>query len=130
MKSVDSDVIIIGAGPAGLTTARTLADNDIDFILLSKEDSPCTDKACGGFVPLRAVEEFDLGEINGSHPILSVRMKFPGTKMKRVDFKKPIGINVSRGELGTRMLELVGGLPGSVSMNSYVSRLSTGIDWS
>lgn len=104
---VDSDVVIIGAGPAGLTAARTLSNLDIEYTLLSRESKPGERKVCGGYVPARALEEFGLKRIPGSHDVKSIRMKFPDLETKRVDFDKRVGVNVNREDLGDALLNQV-----------------------
>ena len=48
---VDSDVIVVGAGPAGSTTARYLATRGLNVSLLDKAAFP-RDKVCGdGLTP-------------------------------------------------------------------------------
>lgn len=44
---VDTEVIVIGAGPAGSTAARTLAERNVDVILVDREEFPRY-KTCGG----------------------------------------------------------------------------------
>jgi flavin-dependent dehydrogenase len=55
MSNVDTPVVIIGAGPAGLTAARVLTELDIDYVLLSREKVPGENKACAGFIPFSAL---------------------------------------------------------------------------
>lgn len=43
----DVDVVVVGAGPAGATAARELAEDGIDVILLDREEFPRY-KTCGG----------------------------------------------------------------------------------
>ncbi len=129
MTTLDTDVIVIGAGPAGLTTARFLDEMSVDYLLLTKEAVPCRDKACGGFVPMRAIEEFNLGTIPGEHYIQSVRMKLPGLDMKQVDFERNVGVNISRGDLGSKMLEFVGDAKNRVVLGTKVTKLSTSQEW-
>ena len=47
---MDAEVIVVGAGPAGSTAARLLAEQGIDVLLLDKESFPRF-KACGGGLP-------------------------------------------------------------------------------
>ena len=119
----DTDVLIVGAGPAGLSAASTLAGTDLDYLLLAKENSPCEEKTCGGFVPRRALDEFDIPPINGQHEIHSLRMKFPSMDLIRVDFDRSVGINITRGDLGRTMLALIPNSDQHVRMNSKVQSI-------
>ncbi len=49
------DVIVVGAGPGGATTATALAQKGYDVLLLDRHDFP-RDKTCGDAVPAGAVE--------------------------------------------------------------------------
>jgi geranylgeranyl reductase family protein len=53
------DAIIVGAGPAGSTTARLLAREGAKVLLLDRQEFP-RDKPCGGGVTLRAASEVDI----------------------------------------------------------------------
>src|SRR5688572_33348253 len=52
----DADVIVVGAGPAGSTTAYYLARAGIDVLLLEKAAFP-RDKICGDGLTPRAVRQ-------------------------------------------------------------------------
>ena len=58
------DAIIAGAGPAGSTAARLLAEDGAKVLLLDKHRFP-RDKPCGGGVTLRAasVQDLDLSPV-------------------------------------------------------------------
>lgn len=58
------DVIVVGAGPAGSTAARTLAERGASVLLLDRHAFP-RDKPCGGGVTLRAatVQDADLTSV-------------------------------------------------------------------
>ncbi|NHJ31222.1 MAG: NAD(P)/FAD-dependent oxidoreductase [Asgard group archaeon] len=120
----DMDVVIIGAGPAGLQAARCLAENDIDYLLLSREKKPGEKKACGGFVTQAALEEFDIKRVLGSHSIRSIRMRFKDTKIKQVDFEEPVGVNVTRTDLGITLLSLVENSSEHIQMETEVGKIT------
>ena len=53
---VESDVIVVGAGPGGATAARHLADRGLAVSLLEKSSFP-RDKVCGDGLTPRAVKQ-------------------------------------------------------------------------
>jgi flavin-dependent dehydrogenase len=54
---MDYDVIVVGAGPAGSTAAKNLAEKGIKVLLLDKATFP-RDKPCGGGLPTRVQKRF------------------------------------------------------------------------
>src|SRR5579872_4717814 len=58
------DVIIVGAGPAGSTTARECAERGLSVLLLDRAEFP-RDKPCGGGVNVRTARllPFDLSPV-------------------------------------------------------------------
>jgi geranylgeranyl reductase family protein len=54
------DVVVIGAGPAGSTTARRLAAEGHDVVVLEEHASVGTPVHCTGLLGLEAFDEFDL----------------------------------------------------------------------
>ena len=55
MSVTERDVIVVGAGPAGSTTAAALAQKGYDVLLLDRHQFP-RDKTCGDAVPAGAIE--------------------------------------------------------------------------
>lgn len=51
----ERDVIVVGGGPAGATTATILAQKGYDVLLLDRKEFP-RDKACGDAIPAGAIE--------------------------------------------------------------------------
>ncbi len=128
IMQTDTDVIIIGAGPAGLTAARKLSEHAIDYLLLSRESTPGKDKPCGGYLPLRAFTDLQIRPFNGCHPVRAVRMKFSGREVVQVDFDKAAGYNVARDSLGGHLLKLIDNHSKHVQMKSLVTAISIGGD--
>jgi geranylgeranyl reductase family protein len=54
---MNSDVVVVGAGPAGSTAAKFLAEAGIKVILVDKADFP-REKPCGGGLPTRVQKRF------------------------------------------------------------------------
>jgi len=117
-------VVIIGAGPAGLTAARVLTELDIDYMLLSRENVPGENKARACFIPSSALRNFDISTFPGAHPVTTVRMKFPRQDMKTVEFETKVGVNASRADLGMTMLKYVGAGSGEIRLQTEVGCVS------
>lgn len=124
---MDAEVVIIGAGPAGLSAAKILSDHGVDFALLAREETPCKDKPCGGFVPEAALTEFKLGHFEGSFPITALRATFPGGVSFERDFRMPVGVNASREDLGAAQLRQIG-KRGSIWLGSEAGKVSINED--
>jgi flavin-dependent dehydrogenase len=65
----EADVIVVGAGPAGATTAFYLAQSGVDVLLLEKSRFP-REKVCGDGLTPRAVKSLvgmgiNVGEQDG-----------------------------------------------------------------
>jgi len=71
------DVLIIGAGPAGLYLARRLALDGFDVVVLEEHDLVGTPVHCTGIVAAEAFEEFDLSRQCILNPLTSVRFFSP-----------------------------------------------------
>ncbi|MFW6120156.1 MAG: geranylgeranyl reductase family protein [Petrotogales bacterium] len=51
------DVVVVGAGPAGSTAAKCLAEKGLEVLLIDKKKFP-RDKPCGGGLPTRVLKRF------------------------------------------------------------------------
>ncbi len=54
---MDFDVVVVGAGPAGATAAKYLAEKEVKVLLLDKSTFP-RDKPCGGVISVRTLKRF------------------------------------------------------------------------
>jgi geranylgeranyl reductase family protein len=60
----DADILIVGAGPAGASTAAHLASRGVRVLLVDRQQLP-RDKVCGDFVGPAALIELDLLGVGG-----------------------------------------------------------------
>ncbi len=123
-----TDVIIVGAGPAGLSAAFYLQEHDVDFVLIAREAFACENKTCGGFVPARVLREFDIKKPPTSQEITSVRMKFPNLDAVEVDFGRYVGFNTTRKSLGEGMVELLRNKTSIIRMKTTATAVSESRD--
>ena len=101
----DYDVLIVGAGPAGLFCAEHLAGSGLRVLVLEKNDVP-GDKVCAG-----GLTEKDLELLPVPDDLIEVRMhdsllKAPLVKM-RTHHPKPVLFTVDRRRLGAWQAERV-----------------------
>jgi digeranylgeranylglycerophospholipid reductase len=120
----DVSVAIVGAGPAGIIAAHELQDNDIDFVLFERDSAPGKSKVCGGFLPQKAIEEFDIGTIDRSRPIHEIRIKFPGNEIRSVQFDSKVGINASRESIGKALLKLTDLREDNIYLDTSVEQIA------
>ena len=74
MKNISTDVLIVGAGPAGSAAARELAIKGVDVIVLEKKPEIGCFKRCAEGITLRGLtdagikpqKEWALGHIKGA----------------------------------------------------------------
>lgn len=60
MNTPEYDVVVIGSGPAGATTARMLAEQDLSVLLVDKRQELGAPVQCSGAVSRHALEEVDI----------------------------------------------------------------------
>jgi geranylgeranyl reductase family protein len=122
---VDTDVIIIGAGPAGLTAARNLASSDIEYLLIDRSEKPGETKPCGGFIPSTRLKQFSVPQIEGQHRIDTARILFPGKELVSIRFDDSLGINISRGALAKVLLNEIPGIETHSLLGTTVERIES-----
>ena len=93
----ERDVIVVGAGPAGATTATILAQKGYDVLLLDRDNFP-RDKTCGDAIPAGAIElmtRLGMGnkiqkavERGEFYPLEKIRIYSPKGKMLQARLKE------------------------------------------
>ena len=68
--SVESDAVVVGAGPAGAAAAAELAAAGVRVAILDRDPRPGASNACGGAVLFSLCAELGLGE-----PLLEARLR-------------------------------------------------------
>jgi digeranylgeranylglycerophospholipid reductase len=126
--SFDTEVIIIGAGPAGLMAAKTLAQSDIEYMLIDRSKRPGESKPCGGFIPVSTLKQFSIPRIEGQHRIDSVRMLFPGKDLVHIQFNECLGVNVKRENLSATLLKSVPNSNDRATLGTNVDKVETSPD--
>jgi geranylgeranyl reductase family protein len=93
------DVIVVGGGPAGGTTAYELAQRGMQVLLLEKERLPRY-KVCAGGLTLKTVQLLDF-DISGvfEDQIASGVCSYEGKHSVRIDFGEAVGWTVMRDKL-------------------------------
>lgn len=71
------DVIVVGAGPAGLNTARHLAEKGFETLIFEAKDSVGKDVVCTGIVGKNTFKEFNLPDTSLINDIQEVEMISP-----------------------------------------------------
>lgn len=71
------DVVVIGGGPSGLNTARSLAEGGLDVVLLERKGGVGEDVICSGIVGEEAFKEFDLSNNPAQTEISRIKLVSP-----------------------------------------------------
>lgn len=69
---IETEVIIVGGGPAGSSCARRLLKYGIDCLILDKEEFPRL-KLCAGWITPQVLRELDLDETTYPHTLLTFK---------------------------------------------------------
>jgi digeranylgeranylglycerophospholipid reductase len=86
MSNLKSEVTVIGAGPAGSTTARVIAEHGFDVILVEKDEYPGVTNVCAGGTLKSVIKDTGLSSDTIDKEILTEAHYFPwGTNEIKVD---------------------------------------------
>lgn len=105
-----SDVLIVGAGPAGSSLAWALRDSGLEVVLMDKQDFP-RDKVCAGWITpaITKALELDLHEYESEHVLQEIRgfqVGKIGGKAVKVDYSgETISFGIRRIEFDDYLLK-------------------------
>ncbi len=97
------DVIIVGAGPAGLSCAEVLAEGGKSVLVLEKNHK-VGPKICAGGLTMKVEEEKFLSLQDVDKVFYSFKLHFSKT-CKKISDSNPLVATIDRGKLGKIMLE-------------------------
>lgn len=102
-------VLVVGAGPAGATAARTLARAGVTVRLLDRSKFP-RNKPCGGGISLRVLKRFpylaaELSRI-ATHTISRLYLEGPGGESTIIESDGPAALMIRRVEFDALLVDL------------------------
>lgn len=103
------DVIVVGAGPAGTTAARTLARAGVTVRLLDRSKFP-RNKPCGGGISLQVLKRFpylerELSRIS-THTVGRLYLEGPGGESTVIESDGPAVLMIRRVEFDALLVEM------------------------
>lgn len=104
-----NSVIVVGAGPAGATAARTLARAGVTVRLLDRSNFP-RNKPCGGGISFRILRRFPylesaLGRIS-THTVARLHLEGPDGESTVVESEGPAALMIRRVEFDRLLVDL------------------------
>ena len=123
MKSnnITYDVIIIGAGPAGLTAAKVLANNQKKVLVLEK-NSVVGDKVCAGGLTVKDLKEFNIPKFLIEKEFKYINL-YIDNRLTKLKLEKPWIWTCSRRELGKWHLAEAKKQGAEIQLNSRVIKI-------
>ena len=122
MTDSNFDVVIVGAGPAGLYAAEILAAQGVEVAVIEKDRIPGKNKPCGGFLTLKGVTEGKIPQNIIERSTTGISISMPGRPIRHVDYPSAVGIQLTREALGRHLCKQVENAGAKVFLQQQVIR--------
>ncbi len=119
------DIIVIGAGPAGLSSAEKLAEKGFRVLVLEKEEKPNYEKLCAGYIPAPIFEIFDIPKSLVDYPVRGLKMITRDDEWI-VECDDIAGYNVNRTRLAEYLASRIEKKGGEVLTSTTALRIEEG----
>ena len=113
------DVIVVGAGPAGLMCAKKLAGEGFNVLVLEKREKPNYNKLCGGYIPAPVLTKFNIPVNIAERPIRGAKLVTREGEWL-VEFNEVVGYNVNRTRFAEYLAKRVKRKGGDILTNTMV----------
>jgi len=105
-KITEYDAIVVGAGPAGSTSARIMARAGLEVLVIEK-DQLRRDKPCAGAITIRTFDKLNIDYSDFvEREISGIRIYSPNNSVIGHDYGKTVGITVYRENFDSHLLQL------------------------
>lgn len=120
---MDYDVIIVGAGPAGCTTARLVAQAGYRVLVLEEHPAAGEPVRCAGLVSPRTLEAAGLGSDVVVSAVTAARIHGPLGAVLSVGGSRVYALAVDRAAFDRRLAEAAAGAGAEMVFSARVTRL-------
>lgn len=118
------DVVIVGAGPAGMRCAEKLSDSNLSVLLLEKNNEP-GHKICAGGITRKGIELLNIPDDIIEHKVNSFTLHSPHYKHARI-WPETIAVTVNRMTFGHWQLERLRRTKVHYRKNAKVTSVNSG----
>ncbi len=124
------DVLVIGAGPAGLAAARRVAESGFRVAVLEEHDEVGNPVNCSGVLGLEAFERFDLPVSLTRHSLSEIEFVSPRGERWAFATERPLARVVLRSELDSHLGDRARSAGAEILLRrraTSVQRMETGV---
>src|SRR6478735_2782785 len=118
------DIIVIGAGPAGLHAARLLSEHGLDVVVLEEHEAVGRPVHCTGILAREAFDEFGLDRNSILNPLTAARFVSPAGRDFTYRPHNVEAVVVDRVAFDTRLVERAAGAGASVLCGARVRTIA------